>query len=209
MAAEGIASAVAAYQEALAAGRVGSLEASALADPAKPAGTPTPVPGVNVAILPWSAEVEARLDAVKASRRTSMQSYLSSVSDVQSVLTAWERDLAANGAKDLVRHATTDAGGSVRFSDVPAGDWLLVAWRSEVTRADRTVKPRRDDAKFVAGPVSAAHSVISVWRWKLAVVQGETAEAALTDRGVWLSGVAAATKPPAPSPVGIGSQKHR
>lgn len=197
------------YQEARAAGRLGSLEARALADPARPSLPPTPVAGVTVALLPWTAEVEARLEAVKASSRSSMKTYLASVSGIRGVLAAWEQDLTAGGGQDLMRQATTDSAGTVRFADVPAGDWLLVAWRVETKRAERTVKPRRDDAKFVGAPESTGYTLVTFWRSKLAVLPGQAAETALTDRGVWLSGVETETRPPAPSPIGTGPRKHR
>lgn len=205
----GVDGTLAPLREALAAGRTGTLETRALTDPPMPAGSPTPLPGVNVAILPWTEEVQARLDAIKAGSRDSMQRYLSSIGDVHGVLSAWERDVAAGGGEDFVLRATTDEWGAARFADVPAGDWLLIAWRLGTTKAPRTVKPRRDDANFVAGPATTSHSVVSVWRWKLEVQPGETVEATLTERGVWLSGVHAEARPGAQAPVNPKGQKHR
>jgi hypothetical protein len=197
------------YQEARAAGRVGSLEARALTDAQTPSLPPVPVAGVTVALLPWSADVQARLEAVKAGSRDSMKAYLGAVSAVRGVLSAWGENVSAGGGQDLVRHSTTDSGGAVRFADVPAGDWLLVAWRSEAMRPARSIKPRRDDANFAAGPAATGYTVVSVWQSRVAVSPGQAAEIALTDRGVWLSGVDTQAEAQAPPAAGTGLRLRR
>ena len=204
------ADAAAPYVAAREAGRLGSVHALALADAARPSLAPTPVEGVTVAILPWSGDVEARLDAIKAGTRGSMEGFMAAASAVRAALTAWERDLSAAGGPSLPQRATTDGTGSVRFGGVPAGDWLLVAWREETTRTERAAKlPKRDRGGFVVAPEVAGHTLVRYWRSRLSVVEGQTAEATLTDRGVWLSAVDTILKPGVSPPIGTGPRKHR
>ena len=197
--------------ESRGAGALGALDARALADPAKPSLPADPVEGVGVAVLPWSPEVEARLEGIKGSSRDSMDRFIAASSSVRAVLTDWERELSAAGARDLVRLGKTDAEGRIRVVDLPAGEWLVLAWREQTTKVEKPVKiPKRDGGGFLAMPEVTGHTLVRYWRVRLSVSRGETSEVTLTERGVWLSAVDLVLKPGAEPPIGTGPRKqHR
>jgi hypothetical protein len=146
--------------------------------------------------------VAARLESVKAHSRDSAERFTATATDVRTILTGWYERLAGAGGGDLVAYAATDASGIARLEQVPAGEWLLVAFRTAATRAQPPARAsRRDGGGFAPSIETTGYKLINYWRMRLAVPAGETAAVRLTDRGVWLAAVEAVVKPGTPPPI--------
>ncbi len=88
--------------------------------PARRAG-PAPQPDVSVVLLPYSAALEAELDAVKAGLRDSVDAYARAVTRIETARVDYERALVAAGGGALVRSEITDAQGGARVGDRARG----------------------------------------------------------------------------------------
>lgn len=165
----------------------GVVAARAYAEPTRPTAAPAPQPDVSVVLLPYSAPLEAELDAVKAGLRDSVDAYARAVGRVESARVDYARALVAAGGGALVRNAVTDAQGGVRLGDVPAGDWLLLAWREGGHTAKR-FKLRDEDAKrYPQIPTNVTYSIVTYWRSRITVRPAQTVEVAMTDRNAWMT----------------------
>ncbi len=166
---------------------LGTVTASALADPPRPSGNPVPQPSVTVMALPFRAGFQSELDAAKAGLRESVDTYVRTVAQIETARVDYERALLEAGAGELVRTGITDAQGAVRFSDLPEGDWLVLAWREGGHLTKKFRLRGNEAAKFPNVPTSVTYSVVTFWRTRIAVRAGETTEVTLGDRNVWLS----------------------
>ena len=187
--ADELADVVAPSTQARNAGKVGVVAGHALGDPAHPTASPVPYEGVSVLLLPYSVEFDSELDDIKAHFRDSLRNYMAAATDVASARAAYESALVWAGGGQLVRGEVTDARGFYRLTDVPSGEWMLLAWREEV-RSVKTPKLRLRETKgFRDIPMSSGHSVVTYWWMRLQVTAGETASVDLTDRNVWIAAV--------------------
>ncbi|HSB40385.1 MAG TPA: hypothetical protein VLK28_01020 [Methylomirabilota bacterium] len=179
---------VAAYLRAGAEQAPGAVSVRAYLEPTRPTAPPTPRPDVSVVLLPYSAQLEAELDAVKAGLRDSVDAYPRAVGRVETARIEYERALVAAGGGALVRSETTDGRGDARLGDLPPGDWLLLAWR-EGGHHTRRFKLRDQDAKrYPSVPTNVTYSTVTYWRSRLAVRPGETVEVTMSDRNEWMTG---------------------
>ena len=168
---------------------VGDVVGRAYRDPTRPTLPPIPLDGVSVMLLPYSPGVESELDEIKEHLRDSLKHYMSAASDIDSVRTAYESDLVWVGGGELVRGDVSNAQGLVRLTGVPAGEWVLLAWREE-TRPSKAPKLRAQETKgFRDIPVSVGHSIVTYWSKRIAVRAGETTSVDLNDRNVWIAAV--------------------
>ena len=199
------------YLKARDARALGTLTARAHAEPTRPSAQPAPWPSVSVVLLPYSAAFEAELDTVKAGLRDSLDGYVQAVARIEGARVDYERALLDAGGGELVRGEVTDAQGSVRLGDMPAGEWLLLAWH-EGGHMSKRFRVREQDAKrYPHVPTSVTYSIVTYWRARVAVRQGETVEVTVTDRNVWMTAArqeAGSPVPPGRSPAS-GSQKRR
>jgi hypothetical protein len=178
---------VAPYLEAKEQKALGTVAASAFADPPRPSGSPVPQASVSVMVLPASAGFQSELDAAKAGLRESIDAYVQTVSRIETARTDYERALLDAGAGELVRSGQTDAQGALRLEDLPAGDWIVLAWREGGHLTKKFRLRETESSKFPHVPSSVTYSVVTFWRMRVAVRPGEATEVALTDRNVWLS----------------------
>lgn len=205
---------VGAYLKTGAGQALGVVAARAYVEPTRPTAPPTPQPDVSVTLLPYSAALEAELDAVKAGLRDSADAYVQAVSRIETARVDYERALLAAGGGALVRSQVTDAQGGVRLGDVPAGEWLVLAWR-EAGHTAKRFKLREQDAKrYPHVPSNVTYSVVTYWRIRVAVRPDETVEIAMNDRNTWMTGARQeAGSPVAPRPPTTGkdsqNQKRR
>lgn len=200
--AEEVGALIAPYLRARDEGALGELAAEVHGLPRRPVEAPTPLDGVAVLLLPYSAQVDAELETVKAQLRDSLKAYGGSAQKVSAIRVAYERELLSAGAGELIRGEVSDAKGMLRLSGVPAGDWLVLAWR-EVFHPQRAPRVKRPDAsRFTDVPVAIGHDVVSFWRARVSITAGATASIALTDRNVWLTAVREETGVPEPSSAG-------
>jgi hypothetical protein len=207
---DSLAELVAPYLKAREQKSLGTVAASALADPARPSGSPVPQPSVSVMVLPFRAGFQSELDAAKAGLRESVDAYVQTVGRIEAARIDYERALLEAGAGELVRTGLTDAQGVVRLTDLPEGDWLVLAWREggHLTKKFRLRGP--ETAKFPDLPTSVTYSVVTFWRTRIAVRAGETTEVTLSDRTVWLSAARQEGGTPVPprGPAGSGNKRR-
>jgi hypothetical protein len=202
---------VEAYLKAHGARTLGTLLVRAHAEPTRPRAHPAPQPSVSVALLPYSPAFEAELDAVKAGLRDSLDGYVQAVARIEEVRVDYERALLAAGGGELVRAEVTDAQGSARLGDIPAGEWFLLAWQEGGHTSKRYRLRGHDAERYPNIPTNVTYSVVTYWRARVVVRPGETLEVTLTDRNVWMTAAreeGGTPIPPRQPPVG-GSQKRR
>jgi hypothetical protein len=184
---ESVADLAAPYLKAKEQKSLGTLAASAVADPPRPSGDPIPQSAVSVMVLPFRAGFQSELDAAKASLRESVDAYVQTVGRIETARVDYEKALLDAGAGELVRTGQTDAQGAVRLPDLPEGDWLVLAWREGGHLTKKFRLRGNETTKFPDVPTSVTYSVVTFWRTRVAVRAGETTEVALNDRNVWLS----------------------
>ena len=154
-----------------------------------PRAPPIPLEGVSVVLLPYSASVESELDEIKEHLRDSLKHYMGAAADVDSLRTAYEGDLVWVGGGELIRGEVSNAQGLVRLVGVPAGEWVLLAWREEA-HPGKAPKVRPQETKgFRDIPVSVGHSIVTYWWMRVRVRAGETTSVDLNDRNVWIAAV--------------------
>jgi len=203
---------VAVYLKAGAEQAPGVVTARASVDPSRPTGAPAPQPDVSVVLLPYSPALEAELDAVKAGLRDSVEDYARAVTRVETARVDYERALLAAGGGALVRSEITDAQGGARVTDLPAGEWLVLAWREGGHLAKRFKLRDQDAKRYPHVPANVTYSVVTYWRMRVAVRPAETVEIAMTDRNAWMTAArqeAGPPTPPRPPATSGGSQKRR
>ena len=190
----------------------GIVAARAYVEPARPTAGPSPQPGVSVVLLPYSAALEAELDAVKAGLRDSVDAYGRAVTRIETARVDYERALLAAGGGALVRSEITDPQGGARVGDVPAGDWMVLAWMEGGHTAKRFKLRDQDAKRYPHVPSNVTYSVVTYWRMRVAVKPSETVEIAMSDRNAWMTGArqeAGSPAPPRPAGSGKGSEKRR
>ena len=180
---------VASYLRARDDGAVGEVAGQAQGDPKRPSAPPVPYEGVSVMLLPRLPDLEAELGEIKAHLRDSLKSYMEGTTDVTETRAAFERTLLAAGGGELIRGEVSDARGLLRFAEVPAGDWLLLAWRVEPHPGKPPKLRLEDTSAFREIPVSRGYATVAYWLMPVAVRPGETTAVDLNDRNVWLTGI--------------------
>lgn len=178
---------VASFLRAREAGAVGEVSGRAWAEPARPGGPPVPDGSVIVLLLPYSAEFEAQLDAVKSGQRDSLKDYAGAAARVDAARAGYESALRFAGGGELIRGEVTDDQGQVRLTGVPAGDWLLLAWKDLGHSTKRFRLQKGEARKYPDQPTSVDYSMVRYWRLRVTVRGGETTEATLNDRNVWMT----------------------
>ena len=168
---------------------VGEIVGHARGDPARPSEAPVPYEGVSVMLLPHSPGLEAELVAIKAHFRDSLTRYMDATADVTEARAGYEHALLAAGGGELIRGEVSDARGVVRLAQMPAGEWMLLAWRVQWHPAKTPKLKREDTTAFSDVTQSTGHSIVTYWLMRLSVRPRETTEVELNDRNVWLTGV--------------------
>jgi hypothetical protein len=165
----------------------GVVAVRAYVEPTRPTGPPAPQPDVSVVLLPYSAAIEARLDAVKAGLRDSVDGYAGAVTRIEAARVDYERALLAAGGGALVRSEVTDAQGGARVGDLPAGEWLVLAWREAGHVAKRFNLREQDAKRYPHLPSKVTYSIVTYWRVRVAVKPAETVEIGMSDRNAWMA----------------------
>jgi hypothetical protein len=156
-----------------------------------PEGPWTPLVGIEVRLYPYAAEVAGDLEAIRQGARNSGAAYDAAVAEMDRRLETYAESLP----KDAVRHSGTDPAGLFVFNDLPAGEWLVIAFRITPYRAVQTrrptqPRPRRGQAPgdtFLPQERRPAKEV-EVWVSRVRIGPGERARLALTDRSRFLVG---------------------
>ena len=180
---------VAPYLAALEARSVGEIDGRAYGQPTRASGDAVPLEGVSVMLLPYAAEVEAQLDSIKTHLRDSLANYAEAYANVTAVRVGYERELVAAGAGELVRGDVSDASGAIRLSGLPAGEWLLIAWREEAHAVRGARAAPKDLSRYQDIPVMTGYAAVSFWRMRVSVTPKEVTSVSLSDRSIWLTAV--------------------
>ncbi|MBI2528170.1 MAG: hypothetical protein HYV93_19590 [Candidatus Rokubacteria bacterium] len=159
-------------------------------------GPPVPYGSVAVMLVPDSAALERELDRIKAGLRESLRSYTDGAARVVAAREAYERALLAAGAGELVRGEVSDVDGRFRFSGVPAGDWLLLAWHNAEHPVRGRRLPKREAGHFTGNLERTGSTAITYWRMRLHIRTSEVATVTLNDRNGWMTGVREESRPP-------------
>jgi hypothetical protein len=167
----------------------GEISGSATGDAARPEAPPVPYEGVSVVLLPYSAALEAELDAIKLHLRDSLKTYLDAATAVSDARAGYERTLLWAGGGELIRGEVTDSRGRVRFANMPAGQWLMLAWRTQLHPGKAPKTRREETSAFRDQAVRTGYSTVSYWRMPLSIRPLEAAEVDLNDRNVWLTAI--------------------
>ncbi len=180
---------VAPYLQAQKEQRIGEVRGRAYAEPKRRQEAPTPYASLSLLLLPYSSQFEAQLDAIKAGLRDSLKNYAAAASRLEQARVAYERALLEAGGGELVREGVTDASGSIRLIGVPAGEWLLVAWREDAHSSKTSKMTPQTTKSFPNAPMTVDRSTLTYWRRRFTVTAGEATELTLSDRGVWMTAV--------------------
>jgi len=178
---------VAPFLRARDAGALGEVRCQAWAEPSRPGGSPAPDRSVSVMLLPYSAELEAQLDAVKSGQRDSLKDFADAAGRIEGARTNYESALRFAGGGELIRGDVTDDQGRIRLTGLPAGDWLLLAWKDLGHSAKRYGLQRGETRKYPDVPTSVDYLMVTYWRLRVTVRAKEASETTLTDRNVWIT----------------------
>jgi len=193
------------YRDAAAQHELGGIRGRAFQERRKPTGPDTPLTGTSIALLPRSEAWLLRLSGIKRGARDSLETYRDAAPAVRRAREAYEKRLLEAGAGDLPQGATVDADGRFSLEGIPAGPWVLLAFRASTyvskTPLERPVPPGqlRQPARplpYLAPDKLAGYYVVTYWLRELNVAAGSVEPVELTDRNVWLSGVAENLQPP-------------
>lgn len=177
------------YLRARDAGAVGEVRGRAWEEPARAGGPPVPDSSVFVLLLPYSAEFEAQLDAAKTGLRESVKGVSEAVARVEAARAAYESAVNFAGGGELIRGEVSDEQGRLRIGAIPEGDWLLLAWKEHGRSTKKFHVPAPEARRYPNVPSSVEYWAVSYWRMRLTVRPGETTEATLTDRSVWMTAI--------------------
>ena len=178
---------IAPYLRARDEGRTGVVTGEAFADPTRASASPAPRPDVSVMLLPMAPDLDAELSRIRSGLRDSERAYLTAAARLRSARQGYERDLAYAGGGELTRGDVTDASGRFRFTGVPAGQWLLIAWRDVPHAVAGRNLPTRALGGFVGNTQIRGHVALEYWRLAVDVRSGATTELRLHDRNVWVT----------------------
>lgn len=182
------------YQAAAAGGRVGVVAGRAMEQARHRNSADAPLSGFSITLLPRSGDFLARLHAIAHRGRTELPAFTTTATDIVSARREYERALAAAGAAELVKYRPVEADGRFEVTEVPEGDWLLVALRpvfvagKAASEAKSKAKPGAKD-KFAPQPQVAGYYAVSVWVRELSVSAGVETTVALTDRNTWMTAI--------------------
>ena len=187
------------YRDAVAQHELGGVRGRAFQERRKPTGPDTPLIGTAVALLPRSEAWLMRLNEIKRGARDSIDVYRDAAPAVRRAREAYEKRLLEAGAGDLPQGATVDADGRFALEGVPAGPWVLLAFRSatyvskipqEQPVAPGAWRQPAPPLPFIAPDKLLGYHVVTYWLREVNVVAGAVEPVELTDRNVWFTGVA-------------------
>ena len=178
-------------------GRRGTVAGEAYAEPTRPSGPAAPYADVSVVLLPSTPALEAELDRIRVEIRESARAYLGSAERLRDAREGFERELVFSGGGELIRGEVSDAAGRFRFVDVPAGSWLLLAWREAPHAVSARRVPPRDVSGFIGNLEATGYAALEYWRLAVEVRPGESTAVRLHDRSVWVTAVREDKRTPA------------
>jgi hypothetical protein len=194
-------------------GRTHAVSGEVFAEPRSPTGSPTPYGDVSVLLLPYASDFEAQLDRIRVGLRQSSGAYVEASGRLRVARESYEHELLFAGGGELIRGEVSDAGGHFRFADVPAGSWLILAWREIPYGTSARRIPEREQGAFVGNVDRLGYVAVEYWRQRLEVRPGATITVRLHDRNIWATLVREELRTPdrrsVPGDVGGGSKRRQ
>lgn len=177
------------YRAAASSGAFGAVAGRIYEERKRPQAPDRPLAGAAVIVLPKSAEVLRKLEEIKRVARNSADDYRAAGPSILAVRRAYEKELWESGAVDLVKATTVDAEGRFVVSDLPAGDWLLIATHN--VKIDKHVSgaPAKQRGVYTPRTQLTGFQQMTVWLREVTVANGQSENLELTDRGAWFSGI--------------------
>ena len=196
--AQGVDAPIERYRDSAALHEVGGVRGRAFHERRRATLPDAPLTAVAVSLLPRSETWLFRLNAIKRGARDSVEAFRDSAPAVRRAREAYEKALLEAGAGDLTQEATVDGDGRFTLEGVPAGPWVLFASRSTYVNKspqERPIPPGQyrpppPPLPFLLPDRLAGYNVVTYWLRELTVVGGSAESVELTDRNVWLTGVA-------------------
>lgn len=177
------------YRAAASAGAVGIVTGRVYEERRRPEGPEQPFVGAAVTLLPRSAEFLAKLEQIRRTARSSVNSYRAAASAILALRASYEKELWESGAADLVRATVVDASGRFSVGDLPAGDWVLVATHSVKSDKRSGGASSKQRSVYAPGTRLTGYETVIVWLREVKVVSRGMETVDLTERSAWFSGV--------------------
>ena len=177
------------YRAAASSGAFGAVAGRIYEERKRPETPDRPLAGAAVTVLPKSVEILRKLEEIKRVARNSEDEYRAAGPAILAVRRAYEKELWDSGAVDLVKATTVDAEGRFVVSDLPAGDWLVIATHN--VKIDKHVSgaPPKQRGVYTPRTVLTGYQQMTVWLREVTVANGRSENLELSDRGAWFSGV--------------------
>jgi len=177
------------YRTAAASGAVGAVAGRIYEERKRPQTPDLPLAGAAVTVLPKSDEVLRKLEEIKRTSRNSADEYRAAGPSILAVRRAYEKELWESGAVDLIKSTTVDADGRFVVSDLPAGEWLVIATHSVKIDKHAVASPTKQRGVYTQKTHLTGFQRVTVWLREVTVANGKSENLELTDRGAWFSGV--------------------
>jgi hypothetical protein len=197
------------YLDAQSRGRFAQVAGSVSGDPPRPGGLAVPLDGVSVLLMPHSAALETELRLVRDRYRQTSRAYLEAAEQIEGLRRAYESSLQGQGGGLLVRGEVSDAEGKFRFTQVPAGAWLVLAWLSEHHRIAGRHLPAQDAGTFVGNVERTGYTAVTYWLLRIDLEPGAEKAVRLTERGAWLTAIREDRREPPPRSSAPGPRRDR
>ncbi len=172
--------------------RVGEVGGTAFVPGRNPLSPEVPLTGLTLVLLPRSAPLLDGLERIRRQSRESLMAHRSAIPEMRHLVEATITELTAAGRTAAIRSSTVDARGRFALAEVPAGEWVLIGYRSiHVDRGSHDTA--KESGTFLPQPRLVGYDRVLVWLRALAVEPGRPEVVELTDRNVWFEGVAEKT----------------
>ncbi len=160
---------IAPYQQAAQARRVGVVTGRVYEESRKPSGPVRPLAGASVILVPRSAALLASLERFKEDARGSSRAFSAAAPAMRQAQDAYERELVVAGAPDLASRVAVTPDGAFRLADVPAGEWVLLAWHSTPVDVSAPKSRGREHQTYQLGGRTTGFQAVAIWLRELTV----------------------------------------
>lgn len=177
------------YLNALAAGNVSTVTGRVYEERRRPQEPDRPIASTVIMLVPRSEAVLQRLETLKARARDNATAFRSAAAEMRRVKNDYETAIWQAGAPHLAPVVTAAADGSFTIPDVPAGQWMLIAWHADHEGAMGPKRSKREEKLYTAGRRLIGFDAVQVWVREIVLGRGTSEPVELNDRNVWFSGV--------------------
>ncbi len=177
------------YLKALTAGNVSTVTGRVYEERRRPQEPDRPIASTVIMLVPRSGAVLQRLASLKLGARDNATAFRSAAAEMRRVKNDYETAIWQAGAPHLAPVVAAAADGSFRIPDVPAGQWMLIAWHADHEGAAAPKRSKREEKLYTAGRRLIGFDTVQVWVREIIVDRGTSEPVELNDRNVWFSGV--------------------